>query len=362
MKNHSTNHQCRALLCGISSLATLLSAMPATRADEPATSKWRASFSGNSLFNVSANFKGHPATPTLAGPNNMPGAENYDNGYVGRDISNDPDYSTYWGYTQSGQPIYSGSGIIGLNFERTTAAAGLSSPDKDASVSFGGELALRRDLAQRGNLRLGLEFGFSYNPVGIHDLAGYTTDGQRSGYTYNLPGPVDSALFPPPGYQGPYNGLGLIINPTAIPGATTVASDAVLVTGSRKVDADIFGFRLGPYLEFALSDKFHAALSVGGMAAIVQDDVRWSENLSVSTATMSGYWTGSSSASDSSSGVVGGVYAGLGLGYRLTDKLGITAGARFQSLCTYGHNFGAGEMELDFGSAVTAHVGISWNF
>src|ERR1043165_3181297 len=127
MKNYLTSNQCRAILCGAVGLATLLTTARAADSGEQYESKWKVSVSANAMFNLSAKFKGHPALATPSGPNDHPGAANYDNGYVGRDVSDDPNFSSYWGYSDASQQIHSGTDVIGLNYERTTLLGGSSS-------------------------------------------------------------------------------------------------------------------------------------------------------------------------------------------------------------------------------------------
>ena len=207
-----------------------------------------------------------------------------------------------------------------------------------------------------------MEFGFNFNSLSIGDKSGYNAAGRRTSYTHSLPGPVDEVLFPPAGFEGPFNGLGPIINPTAVAGASTVVPNAVAISGSREVDADLFGFRLGPYAELPVTDKFSAAVSAGLMVAVVRDEVNWRETQRVSTATTAGYWTGSTSVSENSAGAAVGFYAGLDLAYRFTDNLSVIAGARLQSLGTYKHSLGAGRMELDLGTTASINLGVGWSF
>lgn len=365
MKKHLTASQCRIVLSGWVGVTAAISAAHAeeglvkTDTSEPV---WQVSASANALFNVSASFKGHPASPPLSGPNDQPGAANYDNGYVGRDISGDPNFSTYWGYTQASQQIISGGNVVGLNYERTSALAGSSSPRADADPSCGGEITLRRQITRWGDVRFGLELGASYNKVDVKDTTSYFTSGQRTSYSYGFPTPVPTGLFPPPGYSGPFNGAGLNINPNATMGSTTTVPDAVLVTGSREVDADVFGFRLGPCLDLPVCEKVTVSLSTGLLVAVVHDNVTWSENLAVSTATSPGYWTGSSSVSGDSTGVTAGIYVGGELNVHLTDSWSLIAGARFQDAGTYRQDIGSGQMDLNLGQAISANLGIGYSF
>ena len=260
MKEILTTTQCRAILFSVASL-TAWSAMAGDSADD----NWQVRFSANTLFNVSASFQGHPGAVSLSSPNDQPGAANYDNGYVGRDVSGDPHLSTYWGYTQSSQQIISGGNVTGLRYDRTAPLANASSPDLNFDPSVGGDLELRRQLTKFGKVRFGLELGASYNHVDMVDSSSYMTAAQRTSDIYNMAAPINSALFPPPGYQGPYNGAGPVIDPTRAGQSSSTIGNAVLVSGRREVEANIFGFRLGPYLELPITKRFSADVSAGAV-------------------------------------------------------------------------------------------------
>ena len=314
------------------------------------------------MFNVSASFRGHPSAPLLVNSHDQPSAANYDNGYVGRDISGDPNYSTYWGYNQSSQQIISSGNVTGLNYERTTALAGQGSPRTDADPSVGADITLRRQLGKWHEMRYGLELGASFNQAHLKSDSSYLTAGQRTGYSYGLAAPIDASLFPPAGYQGPYSGAGLNINPTPTTGQSSIVPNAVLVSGSREVDADIFGFRLGPYLELPITKKLSASISAGGALVLVHDHVSWSEQLAVNTAAVNGYWTGQSSVSGDSVGVTAGFYAGLDVNYLLSKNWTVFAGARFQDAGTYTHHLGDGEMDLNLGQTFSLELGLGYSF
>lgn len=359
MKTFLTTSQCRAILCCAAGLSA--SVLPAL-ADDDAASSWQVRASANTLFNVSASFKGHPASPLLTSGHDQPGAANYDNGYVGRDVSGDPNLSTYWGYNQSRQQIISGGNVTGLNYERTTPLAGQSSPRMDADPSAGVDITLRRQLGKWHEVRYGLELGASFNQAHLKDDSSYLTAGQRTGYSYGMLAPIDAGLFPPAGYQGPYNGLGPIINPTPTAGQSSMVPGAVQVSGSREVNADIFGFRFGPYLELPITKKLSASVSAGGAVALVHDHVSWSEQLAVNSATVNGYWTGQSSASGDSVGVTAGFYAGADLNYLLSKNWTLFAGARFQDAGTYSHHIGQGQVDLNLGQTVSLEMGVGYSF
>jgi len=324
---------------------------------------WQASFSGSLLLNVSAKFRGHPADYVLTNPNAVGnGAVNYDNGYVGKDISGSPTLSTYWGYQNASQVITSGGNVTGLNYQATTLNPGQTSPSANADPSAGGEVQLRRALVSLGGGKLGVELGFSYHHTDIKDSGSYYASGVRTSTTFATAAPYDPTFFPPAGYQGPYNGSGPVINPTGTSGAPSAVPNAALVSGTRQVDADLFGFRLGPYFEYPLGDHFKVAVSAGGLLMVVNDQANWSESVAVTTASTTGYWTGSSSVSGDSLGVAGGFYVGVDAAWKFAGDWSLVGGVKWLDAGTYTQNLGAGQVVLDLSQAIDFNLGLSYSF
>jgi len=321
-------------------------------ADDPDPA-WQVRFSGNALFNVSASFKGHLSVPSTAP---MPSVINYDNGYVGRDISGDPALSTYWGYNNSSQRVISGPNVTGLNFQAITPVLGQSAPRMDADASPGGELTLRRRLGRYRSLAYGLELGGGFNQITLKDSADYSAPGVQTTASYAMAAPINSGLIPIPGYRGPYDGFGAIINPTPLSSHSSTVPGLVQVSDSRAMDADIFGFRFGPYLELPLAKNLAISLSAGAALAFVHDHLDWTETLAVNGQTTS------ASVSGDSVGMTAGFYAGADLEYRLEKNWLIFGGAKMQNAGTYSHHIGTGQMDLDLGQAFSLQAGMGYSF
>jgi hypothetical protein len=323
---------------------------------------YRVSFSLGAAFNVSAKFRGHPGIPNMQNPQGQSGTAYFDNGYVGPDVSGDASLTTFWGYNRADQPIIASGNVLGLNYERTMVTPDSTSPRLDADPSPSGEILVRRRIANSGCVTFGVEFGASYTRFDLDDNSRYTTDGQRTGYSFGLPSPVDADLFPPAGYQGPFNGLGPNLSLGQTTGQTLTIPGAVAVSGTRRVEADILGFRLGPYLEFPFNEKFAASISGGAVVALIADRVTWNENVSVNSATDNGYWTGQTSARGSQCGEAYGYFVSADVSYSVNDQWSTVAGCRFQGLGTYKHKIGEGEMQLDLGQSFIVSLAVRYSF
>lgn len=324
--------------------------------------KHSVSLSVGAAFNVSAKFRGHPGTPNMQNPQGQSGTTYFDNGYVGPDVSGDASLTTFWGYNRADQPMIASGNVIGLNYERTTVTPGSTSPRLDADPSLSGEILVRRRIANSGCVTFGVEFGASYTRFDLDDNSPYSTDGQRTGYSFSLPSPVDADLFPPAGYQGPFNGLGPNLSLGQTTGQTTTVPGAVAVSGTRRVEADIFGFRLGPYLEFPFNEKFAASISGGAVVALIADRVTWNENVSVNAATDNGYWTGQTSARGSRCGAAYGYFVSADVSFSMSEHWSTVAACRLQGLGTYKHKIGEGEMRLDLSQSFIASLAVRYSF
>jgi hypothetical protein len=313
-------------------------------------------------FNVSAKFHGQPGGQNFQNPQGQSGTTYFDNGYVGPDVSGDASLTTFWGYNRADQPIIAGGNVIGINYERTTVAPDSTSPRLDADPSPSGEILVRRRIANSGWVTFGVEFGVSYTRFDLDDNSPYSTDGQRTSYSFSLPSPVDADLFPPIGYQGPFNGLGPNLSLGQTTGQTLTVPDAVAVSGTRRVEVDIFGFRLGPYLEFPFNDRFAASMSGGAVVALISDQVTWNGNVSVNSATDNGYWSGQTSAKGSHCGAAYGYFVSADVSYSVSEDWSTVAGCRLQGLSTYKHKIGEGEMRLDLGQSFIVSLAVRYSF
>src|ERR1035438_2230717 len=240
--------------------------------------RFKGGLSGaNSGFNLTS-----PSTRRT--PNGDP--YNYDNGYVLTDISgNAGGMSWYWGYDNSSQVNFANNTIA---FDRTTMANVPKVGDSadDDSSRAGAELAYNYEIGIKENwhhLRYGLEFAVNWMPISLNnqsyfnvmrslvtDTYSYTPGTTPPGY--NVPGELP--------YQGTYQGPDFVINvppvgsvATALPGASFLVQ--------QNFDANLWGFRLGPYLEMPLSKRWSLHLSGGLAVGLLDSDASWRETLAI---------------------------------------------------------------------------------
>lgn len=314
----------------------------------------RLSFSGRFGFNISARFKNITVAP-ITEPNSprstpsQPGRPNgdpynYDDGYVLTDVSGNYGGETwYWGYDNSGSQI-SGNTIL---LSRTTTTAGGASESFDDNPSLGGELTYNRLLGVKDDARFGVEMAVNYLNLSLRANNTFASATRVTDAYPFTPGttPPDTATGP---YQGSFEGPGFVI------GDTPVSSSTVVVTGTdrRQLDANLWGIRLGPYLEVPLGEPMNLSISGGLAVGLMDASASWAQT------------TGSSTLSGSGSdfGVLWGGYVSATVTWYLSDNWSLAGGAQYQTLGEYQHSFGGRTAVVDLSKSWFVTLGLSYNF
>ena len=248
----------------------------------------RVSLSLRFGLNINARFKGiggslNPASLNGSNRKTPDGDQyNYDNGYVLTDVSgNAGNQSWYWGYDNASQ-VNAGNNTVA--FDRTTAVAnGNSSGTGDNHASNPGfELAYDRQLGVKEdwhNMRYGVEVAFNYQPIAINNNSTFGATATKQTDTYNY---TPGTTPPSSPYQGSYNGPGFVINVPSASSSTTVIPNAT-VTVADDFDANLWGFRLGPYLEFPFGKKeqFILSLSAGLAVGLLDANESWKQTATI---------------------------------------------------------------------------------
>ena len=332
-------------VCSTLLLATAVSAEQDLKTYLDSTNRVTLSFRFG--LNISGKFKG---TGGILG-----GAGHYADGYVLTDVSGNAGNQTwYWGYQNASQVNasapnsidmhrYSAGGLTGEN-------SGDDSPYLGAEITYNHEFGIKEDWH---HLRYGLEVAFNFMPIefnsgGLYSAVSRITD--TYGYT---------AGTTPPGapYAGGYQGPNFVLNVPPINSSTALVPGASFLA-QQHFDANLWGFRLGPYIEYPLSKKWNLHLSGGLAVGLLDAEANWKEKLTDPLNNVS--ITASGSGSDTS--LLWGYYIGLEAAYQINKDWGIEAGVQFQDLGTYSHNFGGRVAELDLSQSIFVHVGVSYSF
>jgi hypothetical protein len=288
---------------------------------------------------------------------------NYDNGYVLPDYAHvvggsHDQYSWYWGYDQASQVNAAGNTI---SFNRTTSSSPGDTGSQNESPYIGVEVVYDYELGEKvdwHHLRYGIEGAVNYMPIDFESGGSYSVSGSRTTDTYAYAPGTTPPGFNNPGelpYQGSFQGPGFVINGTPTR-SSTVSLGSGTILAQQHFDANLWGFRVGPYIEYPFTKKFNLHLTGGLAMGLLDGEASWKETLTL------GAFSTTQSGGGHDLNVLFGYYIGLDANYQLNDRWGMDAGVQFQDLGTYDHNFGGRTVELDLSRSIFVHAGISYSF
>ena len=347
------NYLLLPVLVASSTLSVLADDVPLDKPSDKSLDKFmdRLTFSGRFGLNINAKF----------GPRTAPGggAYNYLDGYVHNDSTGNfdptgtfPDGITQnWGYDNSSRQVNAQNNTILMT------RGGGSNGSMNDDPQLGAELGYTRELFSHGDFSFGFETALNYMNVSFNDGIGYSGSGTQDAYPYftgTIPPAAPNANGQPyqgqssPGQQG-----GFVI------GATPVSSTpvAISMTGRHQFDADLWGFRLGPYIQYSLGKHVDLNLVGGFTAVLIHGEASWSETLTVNGVTDSPH-----SGSGNNDEVLVGYYVGANVAWHLSRRLDLTGGVQFQDVGTYSMALGSRQVELDLSESVFVTVGLNFKF
>jgi len=312
-------------------------------------------------LNISGKFKGtggnlNPGNPASNRHTGHGDPYNYDDGYVLTDVSGNAGGQTwYWGYDNSSQ--VGASGANSIDFHRNTASGFPKQNSGDDSPYIGCEVTYNYQLGVKENwhhLRYGIEAAANYMPIDFNSGGTYNASVSQSTDTYGY-----TSGTTPPGapYQGGYGGPGFVINANKLGSTTTVVPGSTL-EAHQHFYANLWGFRLGPYIELPVSEKFSLHASGGFAVGLLDANANWTETLTLP----GGGGTITTKGGGTDFDVLYGFYLGADALYQINEKWGLDLGVQFQNLGTYDHNFGGRTAQLDLSKSIFVQLGVSYNF
>jgi hypothetical protein len=308
-------------------------------------------------FDVGVNFRhvGAFTPPGLLRQTPAGAPFNYDNGYVLTDSSgNALGYTRYWGYDSPSQ--LPGNGTI--QFQRSSSGGASTGEFGDDSPQSGVELTYDHEFGRVGRVKWGAEVAFNYMNVCVSDSSPQLVGVNQQTDVYPLPTMPGGGYVvpaPAPHYQGPN---ALQTGDTVI-GATPVSSSsqviAAMATGSRQFNADIFGMRLGPYIDVPVNPNWDVNLSAGLALAEVDSQFSYTESISVAGVPTS---TGSSS----HNAVLVGGYVSGSVSYQINKYWNAFGSVQFQDLGKYTQTVNGRQAVLDLSKTTFVSVGLGFSF
>ena len=309
-------------------------------------------FNSRAAFNITARFKQSGSIALSPNGRTTPNgnAYNYDDGYVLTDVSGNQGGQTWnWGYDGSSQ-ISGGTVQMHQNTVAQNVSSSASSDLPDPGL--GGEVSYDREFGSWHGFHYGLESAISYMSVSVKATGSGSGDLTQTTDSYAL----GSGTPPSAPYQGTFNGPGFLIGASPASSSTTTTAGAATIVNHQEISADVWGLRIGPYLELPVEEGVDLSLSVGLSMAVLDATESWSETVNISGNSLS------ASGGGSNMSLQYGGYAAANLSWRLSRHWEIDAGLQYQYLNTYEHSFGATEVQLDLRKSIFVLWGVSYSF
>ena len=308
-------------------------------------------------LNAPLSFKHLGGYPALSAVRYTPDGDryNYDNGYVLTDSSgNAMGYSRYWGY-DSGSQVGGDTTVV---MQRSSSVATASSNDHTDVPMNGVELTYNREFIRKKSWRGGLEGGFGYNFMSVHDSGTQSASVTQVNDTYSFPagGGGGGAVVPSSPYTGHRDTPGPVV--MASPSRTTSdVQQLASISGSRDFSADLFSFRVGPYVEIPISKSITFGLSGGFALMLVSSQFSYNE-----TVTIPGVGSVDHRASGSNSDWLPGFYVGGNVSVALSESWSIVAGAQFEDVGHYTQTLKGQQATLDLSRLIFVSIGVTYSF
>lgn len=317
----------------------------------PAQERNRFQLQARVGFNLKAEFS--DTQPTLSasapGPQFATGVDRlYDDGYVRVDSSgNAGNVTWFWGYENSSQAT---AGAIAFQSRSLTD---LASPGADTGTFAGPELVYQRDLGVGERMRWGVQGAFNYLPLNFSTSTATpgsvvtTTDSFQS----------LSAVQPQAPYYGTFEGPGPLLQSDVSSRASSTV--AALTDSSREIDLDLFGIRLGAFIQWRILGNLEAG--VGGGLSLAPATGTFSYRDAAQDAGSGATLLELSGRENVSELLVGGYIEAL-VGYEFDRNWSIHAGFQYQYLEDLEAGRNGRAVGVTLGEAVYATVGVGYRF
>jgi hypothetical protein len=225
--------------------------------------------------------------------------------------------------------------------------------NQDARPQSGFELSYDQPLGGGEHWHWGIEAAMNWTGISIQNSQSLAGNVTTTTDAYSLGG-----LTPPVApYTGTVNGPGPLLGTTPVSHMVNTLINAAAISGTRKIDADLFGFRLGPYLEWPLGSRVTIGLGAGLSAGVISSDFSYDESVAVN-----GLNTQNRVGSGHETGALGGGYVRAQAGVRLFQNLSLIGGVEFNDLGTFDQTVGGETARLDLSQGVYVSAGLSCRF
>ncbi|RPJ34600.1 MAG: hypothetical protein EHM17_06085 [Verrucomicrobiaceae bacterium] len=328
--------------------------------DAPAPWIGRVGLGYRAAFNISADFSGLGgyASPNLPGaPGRIQGApgtvvRSYDDGFIGIDESGNANgRTTYWGYDSDAQ--VSGDNVLMRNSGSPGTAR---SNDVDEEPLNGLELSYQQPLGGGRNLRWGLEGALNWMNLDFDDRRSLSGDIVTTTHSFALDGVLPPVA--PPIYVGPVEGPGAPqLSDTAVNAGTSTQPGAAAITGSRSLEGNLYGMRIGPFLEYEITPRVSLDLAAGLVLGLIDSEFSHTD-----TTSLGGLGSQTVSADSRETEWLCGAYLRAQVNVKVYENISAFGGVEFNNLGTFDQRAGNAEAELDLNGAVILILGVGVAF
>ena len=320
----------------------------------------RVSLSYRAGFNISASFSGLGGFTPTSNPGSAgritgaPGAvvRTYDDGFIGIDVSgNAGNSTTYWGYNDQASQWIGDT----IQMHSSSSAADVRSGKTDGDPQHGAELSAIFALGSSARWSWGLEAAANWTDISIQDSRPLSGSVATLTHAYSLGG-VIPPVTPPP-YTGSVAGPGPLLSDVAVDVSGAAAAGGASVTGTRTLSGSVYGMRLGPALDYDISDRWSVGVGGGFALGFIDNEFSFFE-----TVTIPGLGSQSHNGRGSDTDWLYGGYVRGQINFRLCKFASVFGAAEFNHLGAFDQTVGGKSAHLDLGRAVYASAGLSFWF
>jgi hypothetical protein len=369
-----------ALHCGGASAAESAAPAAKVKMEKPVdagASRNRFDLRARFQFNVKASFGGIGGFTAQNAAGTPVGIKMYDDGFVLEDLDgNTPSaggpLTDNWQY-QNGSQVREAGASDFLDMNISSAIPSLATPESEDGVQPGFEMVYSRELGRGERTAWGLQGAVGYTRSSISDNRGlsgaalvFTDSFDVTAVSVGSPptilSPAAGAAPPPAGSTGTL----IPVTPDPGSGTTTIVAGGSVTSGARELETDIVGFRVGPYLEYSLSESVSLSLGAGGVGAVINSQFAYNESTTIpgmGPALQPGVSaTQASSGSVSDTEFKGGAYAEISLNARLNERWDASLGAQYQYTGRFGQRVDTHTASLNLEHSIGVFGGIRFKF
>lgn len=348
----------KPIVCvGLLFLSVLTTAAESAISEPAARPLNRFSASARFGLNINADFRQQPLLEKVVSSN--PGRSGgaaldrfYDDGYVRVDQSGNAGGLTwFWGYDAASQ-VDAASDTISFHSTRTSAPRDASVHDANDDPQFGFELGYQRELGTFGrDFRWGLETAFGWTDIEIGGTTSSSSKLTAITDSYSLGG-----IVPPQApYRGSFSGPSAVISSTPNRNLTSMALGSSI---SQRIEAALYSFRLGPYLELPLARRWAVQIGGGLSLVYIDSDFHYSTSFRSSGFGAVNLGRGSNDRSD----WIAGPYVQAGISFAVNSRINLFGGVQYHHLGSFSQSAGPASASLELGSTVFAMTGVGCSF